>query len=440
MNHHHAHSKGTPVKFDTIKNPNYVATIVRVHDDGDLYAVPGLDNLRGFAKFGMQALVSTDTTPGLYVLFSTEVQLSADYCRANNLYRDATLNTNPEKTGYLEPSRRVKAIKLRKNRSESLLMPLSSLAYLGINTAEFNEGDVFDSIDGHEVCRKYVAKEIKGNPGNQPKARVRRVSMQAFPEHIDSENYFRNADKIPADAHVTITQKIHGTSVRYGHVPALVDKQAWWERLLRRPMRTDHRFVVGSRRVVKSVDLVADDGKQHYYAGDLWTRWAAVNNLADRIPRDHVIYGELVGFTDDGAAIQKGYTYDAELNHAHLYVYRVAVIGTDGHVVDYSPEQMRQWCNERGLNTVPVLSAGPHDSYVISLWLERRYYDEWVQDPGRFVDCPIPLSDKKSVDEGICIRYDGPHGTYILKAKSPSFLEHETKQLDAGTDDMEAVA
>lgn len=431
------------MKYDAVKNPNYVATIVRVHGDGDLYAVPGLDNLLGYSKFGMQALVSKDTTPGLYVLFSTEVELSADYCRENNLYRDSTLNADPSATGYLEPNRRVKAIKLRQNRSECLLMPLSSLRYLLAGAAAFNEGDVFDSIDGHEVCRKYVAKEIKPNAGNQPKARVRRVSQRAFPEHIDSENYWRNADKIPPAAHVVVSQKLHGTSVRYGHVPANVDKQTWWERLLRRPIRTEHRFVVGSRRVVKSVDLIADDGKQHYYgSGDLWTTYAAEHNLADRIPKDHVVYGELVGFTGDGAPIQKGYTYDVALQSAELFVYRVAVIGADGHVVDYSPAQMRQWCGEHGLRTVPVLWEGPHRELVADEWLEQRYYDTWATAGAwcSFTEQPVPLSHPKTVDEGICIRYDGPFGAYILKAKSPSFLEHETKLLDAGADDMESVA
>jgi hypothetical protein len=432
------------MKFDTIKNPNYVATVVRV-EEGDLYPVAGLDNLVGYSKFGMQALVSKDTQPGLYILFSTEVQLSEEYAKANSLFREATLNADQEVTGYLEQNRRVKAIKLKGNRSESLLMPLDSLRYLGLQR-EFDtlvEGDVFDSIDGHEICRKYVVKEPKPQAGNQPKARIRRVDAKVFPEHIDSENYFRNAHKIPDDAHVIITQKLHGTSVRYGNVPALVDEQKWWERLLRRPRRTAHRFVVGSRRTVKSVDLSAEGQNQnHYYSdGDLWTRYADEHKLADRIPKDHIVYGELVGFTPDGAAIQKNYTYDCADGEAELYVYRVAVVTSDGLIVDYSDEQMRQFCQERGLKAVPLFQFGSHWEVSPSEWLETRYYDDWMREPSPYVDRPIPLSgDKKLVDEGICIRYDGPHGVFILKAKSPTFLAHETKMLDTGADDLEAAA
>ena len=422
------------MKFDKISNPNYVATVVRVAE-GDLYKLEGLDNLRGYSKFGMQALVSKDTEPGLYILFSTEVQLSHDFAAANNLYRDATLNRAQDKTGYLDPNRRVKAIKLRQNRSESLLMPLASLSHM-LNERDLSslkEGDVFDSIDGIEVCRKYVVKEPKQGGPSGPKARVRRVDEQAFPQHFDSENYFRNQGNVPANAHVIVTQKLHGTSVRFGNVP-VAQEQTWLQRLFRRPVRFKHSFVVGSRRVVKSIDHETPETKNHYYAEDLWTVWAKEHKVADRVPANHVIYGELVGFTPDGAPIQKNYTYGCAPKTAELYVYRVAMVA-DGHMVDYSDAQMRQWCNERGFNAVPLLWAGPHDLLDARDYLERRYADEW--------NAPweaVPLSHPKLPDEGICVRYDGAHGAYVLKAKSPSFLEHETKVLDAGDEDLESAA
>lgn len=436
------------MKYDDVKNPNYVATVVRV-EESDLFPLDGLDNLRGYAKFGMQALVSKDTQPGLYLLFSTEVKLSEDFARANNLHRDTTLNADPTiTTGYLEPNRRVKAIKLRGHRSESILIPVASLTYLigAKGVAQLAEGDVFDSIDGVEVCRKYVNREVKVQNGKTPKARIRRVDDKVFPEHLDSENYFRNAAKVPADGHVVVSQKLHGTSVRYGMVPALADRTRW-ERikdrvLRRRTQRTAMRFVVGSRRVVKSIDLSAEEGKQHYYgAGDLWTSYAAKNNLPDVIPPNHLVYGELVGWTEDGAAIQKGYTYGLPTGEAHLYVYRVAMVTDEGRTLDYSPAQMRAFCEDRGLSVVPELWSGPHHLFNAEAWLERRYYDQWVAREGMAVDfpmAPVRLSDPKLVDEGVCIRHDGAYGPFVLKAKSPTFVQHETKMLDADVADIEA--
>lgn len=428
-----------------LKAPNYCATVVRI-EEGDLYSVLGLDNLRGYSKFGMQALVSKDTAPGLYILFSTEVQLSDEYAAINNLYRDATKNADPEQRGYLEENRRVKALKLRGNRSESLLMPISSLTYwLGEEVFELREGDVFDSVNGQEICRKYVPKGTKEpGAGNQPKARVRRFDEKLFPQHIDTGSYFRLADTIPADAHVTITQKLHGTSVRVGRVPVEAP-QKWWERLLRLPVRTEHKFVVGSRRVVKSVDGEVEGTKEHYYADDLWSGYAAKEKLADKIPADHLVFGELVGFTPDGKEIQKNYTYDCEPGEARLYVYRVATVTSDGVVVDYTDNAMRQFCNERGLLAVPKLDAGPrgqivgHDPEDISFLMDVRYYDDYLK-KFPFAEQPIPLSHKKTVDEGVVVRWDSPTGFFALKAKSPEFIAHETKQLDAEVADIEAAA
>lgn len=427
------------LKFDTIKNPNYVATVVSL-EPKDLYDVPGLDNLKGYSKFGMQALVPKDTPAGLHILFSTEVQLSHDFVAANNLYRDSTQNRVQAEKGYLEANRRVKAIKLRQNRSESLLLPLTSLSYMlkQKELAELQENDVFDSINGQEICRKYYVKEPKPQ-GNQPKARVRKVDEKVFPQHLDSENYFRNAERVPDSGHIIVTQKLHGTSVRYGNVP-VVQEQSLLQRLFRRPAQTKHQFVVGSRRVVKSIDHETPETKNHYYAEDLWTTWAKDHNVADRIPKDHIVYGELVGWTPEGSPIQKGYTYDLQEGEAELYVYRVAVVTSDGHIVDYNHDQMQQWCNERGFKVVPKLLAGAHGLINVESFLERRYYEEWSKGEAHAFSTPLPLSDKKLVDEGVCVRYDGPLGAYILKAKSPSFLEHETKMLDAEAEDMEASA
>jgi hypothetical protein len=99
---------------------------------------------------------------------------------------------------------------------------------------------------------------------------------------------------------------------------------------------------------------------------------------------------------------------------------------------------METFCEERGLTPVPVLWAGLHSDFTAEHWLEKRYYDDWSTGRHTFLRAPIGLSHPKLVDEGVCIRYDGPFGTYIVKAKSPSFLEHETKALDAGTVDVEA--
>lgn len=435
------------MKYDTIKNPNYVATVVRV---AALAPLEGLDNLVALNMFGMQALVSKDTEIGsIGVLFSTEVQLSEEFAKNNNLHRHTNLNIDPTKTGYLEDSRRVKAIKLRGHRSDSLFMGLEAFAYLGVKPGDFEVGDVFDSINGKEILRKYMVKEPKLNNG--PAARIRRVDLKVFPEHIDSENWWRNEHKIPEDAPVVITQKLHGTSVRYGTVPVLRDKP-WYEKALNKfgvgTSNHEYKFVVGSRKVVKSIDGEAESaGKEHFYASDFWSEYAAANNLADLIPEGYLVYGELVGYTPDGAPVQKGYTYEQEPGTAELYVYRIATVTPSGVVTDLSWPATKAFAHGIGLKTVPEIRTVQHDVFkremdgASELYVDTNFYNDWSSVDNAnlwFKDTPVRLSDAKMVDEGVCIRYDGPNGIYILKAKSPIFLGHESAMLDAGAEDLES--
>jgi hypothetical protein len=442
------------MKYDTIKNPNYVATIIRVPALEDL---EGLDNLRALKVFGMQALVGRDVQVGdVGVLFSTEVQLSEDFAKNNNLHRHSNLNVDPTKTGYLEDNRRVKAIKLRGHRSDSLFMGLEAFEYLGIKPSDFTVGDTFDSINGHEILRKYVVKEPSVNKG--PVAKIRRVDLKVFPLHVDSENYWRNEHKIPQNAPIVVTQKLHGTSVRYGTVPVLREKP-WYERLINKlgiPTQDhEYKFVVGSRMVVKSIDYDAESaGKEHFYAEDLWSRWAKDHKLDELIPDGYLVYGELVGWTPDGAPIQKGYTYDVPepvkvapgvvSNYAELYVYRVATVTPSGVVTDLSWPAVKAFVHGIGLKTVPELFTRLHKDFDADALMDKNYYAQlgWAtlvygENPHLY-DVPVPLSDAKTVDEGVCVRYDGPNGIYILKAKSPIFLGHESRMLDEGGADLEA--
>ncbi len=49
----------------------------------------------------------------------------------------------------------------------------------------------------------------------------------------------------------------------------------------------------------------------------------------------------------------------------------------------------------------------------------------------------LPL-EPDTVDEGVCVRIDAITPR-IYKAKSPKFLEHETKILDRGEADLESI-
>lgn len=419
-------------KIELLGNKNYAITVIAVGEPHDLQ---GLDNLVGVSIYGLQALTTRGIKAGdLRLLFVSEAQIGERYAHENDLNRKAEFNKTDE-TGFLEQNRRVRAIKLRKHTSNALLMPLSSLAYTGLDVSMLRVGDTFDTVGGETIVQKYELPK-KQQPG-QPKAKHRTsVEEKHFPQHIDTEHLFRNWSRFTEPVQAVVTQKLHGTSARYGRVPVPRSK-SWLERkIINRWFKTpDTEFghVAGSRRVIKG-----QPGNQHFYSTDVWSEYG--KRLEGVIPENCVVYGELVGFTPDGEAIQKGYTYNQKPGECELFVYRVAFVNAQGVIADLSWDGVKEFCRSAGLRHTPELERlylRPSDE--LEEYLKHVYLDVRLSEGDEFEEAPIPLSDPKTVDEGICVRVEGvvPH---IYKVKSPQFLEHETRQLDSEVPDLESVA
>ncbi|MEA9983666.1 RNA ligase family protein [Subtercola sp. RTI3] len=365
------------------------------------------------------------------VFFSAESQLSLRYAYENSLHRHSDRNVDKDLTGYLEDNRRVKALKFRGHQSDSLLMPLSSLAYLGISLGDLKPGDTFDQINGHEICTKYLVKQ----PGVQriDKNSTRtfsRIDSKFMPEHYDTDNYFRNAGAIADETEVIVTQKLHGTSIRIGNT-VVRHQLGWKDRLAKRlgvrVAETGYAHVYGSRKVIKDAN---NPNQNHFYATDLWSEVGS--RFDDLVPENFLVYGEVVGWTKDGAPIQKNYTYNLPDRQSEMYVYRVAVITNQGRVVDLGWDQVKTFCTESGLKYVPELWRGRHADFDASAWIDVVLHNTHPQ--------AVPLSPgKKLVDEGVVVRAEGK-APYLLKAKSPIFLQHESKMLDEEAVDIEAAA
>ncbi|AAN12804.1 RNA ligase [Mycobacterium phage Omega] len=446
------------MKFDPPANSNYACTVVKIPAT---ITLSGLDNLVGVPVLGHQALTQKDKQAGeLALAFTAETQLSEEYAAYNNLFRDSSLNRDQAEKGYLEANRRIRALKLRGHRSDALLMPLESIAYTGVDVSQLQEGDVFDAVNGHEICRKYTLP-VKRQP--QAKSKVekafKRVDTKLFPEHISTDQFHRNQHLLRPGREIVITQKLHGTSIRVGRVPCLRQKGRL-ERFLNRWLPTpDYTYdaVFGSRKVIKDVN---NPNQNHYYQSDIWTDYG--KKIADLIPEGYIVYGELIGWTPvkdgmqfDTSPIQKNYTYNLPEGQAELYVYRVATINTQGTLADLPWDAVKEFCLARGLKWTPEMgrvSFGPQtlwsaediEQYVNELMDMRYadYYDEVVakdEELAAIFERPIPLSDKKTVDEGVVLRQEGIVPV-LLKAKAPAFLLHETKLLDAEEQDIESAA
>jgi hypothetical protein len=132
----------------------YVTTIknVRLH--------PNADRLDLVDCFGNTVCVSHGSFADgdLCIYFPTDGQLSEEFCREHDLVRRKDDSGNPC-GGYLEPDKRnIKAIRLRGEKSDGLVMPLSCLEYTGIDIRTLEAGFCFTVINGHPICQKYIPR------------------------------------------------------------------------------------------------------------------------------------------------------------------------------------------------------------------------------------------------------------------------------------------
>ena len=409
-------------------NPNYAAFIYEV---AQTHPLDGLDNLVGVNVGGYQALVPKTTKPGdRFVAVVAGTQISASYTMLLNLHRDSSLNADKSQTGYLENNRRVKAIRLRGNASNALLLDINLFP---VDLSGERVGTEFDHINGVEFSRKFVVPVKAGNLNGSTVAKKHKsgVTPEQFPEHYDTPQWHRVSQDF-AGKDVTVTQKLHGTSTRISWVE--IDRPArWYEKALLRlgvPVNLkEWKFVVGSRRVIKT----EGDGN-HWYSTDIWSEYAQTHNLAGALPKGVMVYGELIGWLPDGTPIQRGYTYNLPKGQAALYIYRVVVNG-----YDLSDAAMREFAAQRGLKVVPLLASFSRDEGVFLLgeFLETLTdttlsdEDEWA-----FIERPVPLSPDSPCDEGVVIRAEGITPK-AAKFKFPRFYEHESRSLDKGEADIE---
>ena len=196
----------------------YITTLKNVHKH------PNADRLLLGECFGNVVCVNLDYTEGMLGLYlPSDGQVSQEFGEQNNLLRkkdDAGNNIG----GYLDPDKRnINAIKLRGERSDGIFLPLSALAYTGVDLDTLTIGTKITEVNGHMICQKYIPRTNKSNRGNTSKVnRTRKKHIPIAPlftEHADTEQLAYNLDAFKPGDYVEITLKMHGTSQRTGYVP-----------------------------------------------------------------------------------------------------------------------------------------------------------------------------------------------------------------------------
>ena len=411
-----------------IKDTNYFWTVVEVNN---LIPLENCDNVVGFPIFWYQAIVSKDTKEGdLMIVFPPESKLSHEYLSANNLYRHSELNEDNTKTWYFDDNWRIRAMKFRGHVSNVVAMPISSVSKFVKWSFSLNVWDEFTELDGTVIVSKYTIQRntpIQNNRIWGKEKKYQRVDVRHFPEYMETEQFLRRLENYHDEDNIVVTQKLHGTSGRFWHIrvknkPTFLDKIAEYFGYA----KIDYEYIAWSRRVVK--DTKSDQEFDHYYKSDIWNE--ALERVKHTIPKDTIIYAEIIGYTGE-TPIQKWYTYNLNSGEFEIFVYRIATVNEDGVIVDYSWEQILEYCRVNWLKSVPTMYEGKFEDFD-----HKEYIDKCYRDDFRNFHL-VPLSDDSPCDEWICIRKEWIL-PYITKMKSPMFYEYETKQMDTWVSDMES--
>ncbi len=447
-------------------NVNYLAKIIVV-DNLREHPNPKVTALQMTTVDGVNIITDMTTKEGdIRILFPVESALNLDYLAENNDFRaDKNLNKNPlankdgrdpndktkwAKDGFFEAKGRVRAIRLQGTPSEGYMVPVETLSYM-LSDKEIAEiksqiGVEFDTIKEMVLLKKHVPKESRqqgaGGAKEGRKARESKIIADQFRFHTDTSHLVKNMHRVEPDSWITISDKWHGTSTSLGIVMCLKPLK-WYEKILQKlgvkVVDTHYDLVYASRRVIKNPDL--NPNAQHFYKSDVWGDVA--NRVKHLLNKGEMIYGEIVGYTADGGAIQamsgQPYDYGCEPGTNKLLIYRITQTNVDGKVMDLSTLQMQQRAAVMGIETVPILYSGYAKDKYPELSTDEHWRENFVQklkDEYLEQKCKHCKSDVWA--EGIVLRIEG-YEIENYKLKSFNFLEGETKELDAGNLDMESA-
>lgn len=420
----------------------YVTTLkdVRPH--------PNADKLVLATCFVNTVCVAKDmyTEGEIGVYFPVDLQLSMEFCQKNGLLAVYENGKNIS-GGYMDPAKRnVKAIKLRGEQSDGLFLPLSCLAYTGVNLDELELNSPITVVNGHEICRKYIPRgkhqaTAAGGAGKRAKRKAKRSIAPVFYEHIDTEQLAYNLHMFKPGDLIEITRKLHGTSARTAHTKVLKGfKRTLLDIILRREGTPiyDWGYVSGTRRTV----LDTFDGG---FYGSNEFRKPYHDFFEGKLLKGETVYYEIVGFTHEGQPIMgvcnnkklndkefvkkygetttfsygcaPGVQYELEFNEQgdvvnripfyhknDIYVYRMTMTNEDGEVVEYTPDQMRHRCMYMGVKTVPLHWYGFIPENPGSKEDDTISAGEWVLNKAeQFYDGEEPI-DPTHIREGVVVR------------------------------------
>jgi hypothetical protein len=407
---------------------DYSAIIAKIDS---VIEIPNANSIQLAKVLGESVIVNKSSTIGeIGVLFIADTQLSHEYAHNNNLYRDKEMNKDKEKSGFFDVNRRVRAQPFLKVKSEAYFAPLESLSFVGKHSLKL--GDRFESLNGVDICKKYINPRTKIQAVQKKKTKVKDAPY--FNKHVDTQQFRHYAHTIPVGSTLYFHSKRHGTSFRASHTLVERDPATIKEKIIHfftKKKISEWMFLTGTRNVTLYPDQVKDG-----FHGSEQFRYDVTEALKPYLSKGMTIYGEIVGYANgkpimsvqDVTKLQnKAFTkkYGKEITYKYgctegasrFHVYRISMTGMDGIERDFSDKQCREWCESRNIEYAMEV----HPSVIYDGNAEKLF--SVVDKLTEREECLCEsFEDPSHISEGIIIRIeDGGLIPTFLKSKSYPF-------------------
>lgn len=393
---------------------NHQAIIAKVTE---LIVIPNADKVQIARVLGENVVVSKSVEVGdIGVFFPEGSQLSFEYCHNNNLHRNSELNSNTEYKGFFDTNRKVRAQPFLKVKSEAYFAGLESLSFAG-DTSTLKVGDKFEDFNGVHICKKfYSEKALKAKGNSETKAKKPSLTP-FFKEHVETGQFKHNTHLLKKGDLISIQTKKHGTSFRSSYTKVLTQLPKWKEtinKFIKIFPTESYEYVTGTRRVV--LDSPTKEG----FHGSEGYRFEVTETLKPYLQKGMTIYGEIVGFVNgkpimsthstkelkDKAVNKKygdtiTYKYGCQEGQYKFHIYRITLTTEDGTTIDFTQQQLVQWCKDHDLSPSVDL-------------VEQFVYDGDIEKLSALVDTLTErdevltedFEDVSHISEGVIIRVD----------------------------------
>lgn len=403
----------------------YITTLhgVRKHSNAD--------RLQCVEVFGQNVIVDLSYKDGdRVVFFPSDGQLSEEFAKDNNLVRVKDENGN-NIGGYMDPEKRnITAIRLRGEKSEGLVLPISVLAKY-TNIEKLRDGEQITTLDGKEICRKYIPKRNHRDPNSKRSKSKKKLTngnvkeeYLFFEEHKDTAQLAYNLNTFKPGDTIYITRKFHGSSQRSMYTTKETTSTNWFRKLFHLPykVKREKSFITGSRRVVLT-DLTKNDG--YYSDNGFRKKW---NDILDGVvPEGITVFYELVGYVNESTPIMAScnnslvkdkafkkkfgettvFSYGCEPGECDMYVYRMTATTADGTVIEIPWEEVKRMCEKMGVKHVLELDKFLYTTQEDLLARVHKFTE----------GMPADEVGKTHIAEGVVVRIDNRSSFTAFKEK-----------------------